>query len=256
MNLTLNGRTESYNVADLPTTTINDETYYVATQKLAAAQMTEEVTAELLVGNTSVSTRKQTVKAYADKIIAAGNTYGENLAALVKAMLHYGACAQKQFNINTDKLANEGLDSVALDASSMQVPNKSFDVTINNIVKPVRSATLVLDSGTSVRYVLEEELVKDIKQYTFKINGKTVEVKTGSKYTYVEYEDIPAALLDDTYTLTITKDGESVNVVYSPLNYVEDTINTNDSETVSDTLKDVVKALYMYNAAANTYFNK
>lgn len=256
MNLTLNGRTESYNVADLPTTTINDETYYVATQKLAAAQMTEEVTAELLIGDTSVSTRKQTVKAYADKIIAAGDTYGENLVALVKAMLHYGAYAQKQFNTNTDKLANDGLDPVELDASSMQVPNKSFDVTINNIVKPVTFATLVLDSGTSMRYVLKEELVTGIDQYKFAINGKTVEVKTGSKYTYVEYEDIPAALLDDTYTLTITKDGESVNVVYSPLNYVKDTIDTTDSETASDTLKDVVKALYMYNAAANTYFNK
>lgn len=253
VKLTLDGKVSEYKVSTLPTKTVDDVTYRVATQKVAAAQMTEEVKAELLVNDAVVSKATQTVKGYADQLLEVSETQSA-LVSLVKAMLHYGAYAQIHFNVNTDNLANAGLGLVDLSTvTSVKVPTGSWEGTIDD-KDPVSSASLLLKSGTTLRYILNSELEAVLDECKYSINSTSVELKTAANgVKYVEYENIPAAKLDDAYTLTVTYDEQVATVTYGPYDYISTAITSNG---VDDTVRDTAKALYLYNVAANAYFNR
>lgn len=253
VRLTLNGKASEYAVSTLPVKTVDDVTYRVATQKVAAAQMTEEVTAELLVNNEVVSEATQTVKGYADRLLEVSENQPA-LVSLVKAMLHYGAYAQRHFNVNTDNLANAGLEAADLDAvTNVNVPTGPWEGTIDG-KDPVSSASLLLKSGTTLRYILNSELEAVLDECKYSINDTAVELKTAANgVKYVEYENIPAAKLDDAYTLTVTYGEQTATVTYGPYDYISAAIT---SDGVDATVRDTAKALYLYNVAANAYFNR
>ncbi len=253
VKLTLDGKVSEYKVSTLPAKTVDDVTYRVATQKVAAAQMTEEVKAELLVNDAVVSKATQTVKGYADQLLKVSETQSA-LVSLVKAMLHYGAYAQIHFNVNTGNLANAGLASADLDTvTSVTVPTGSWEGTING-EDPVSSASLLLKSGTTLRYILNSKLEAVLDECKYSINGTSVELKTAANgVKYVEYENIPAAKLDDAYTLTVTYNEQAATVTYGPYDYISAAITSNG---VDDTVRNTAKALYLYNVAANAYFNR
>ena len=76
---------------------------YVITEELAAKEMGDSVTVQLMNGTTAVgSACTSSVKAYAEGIL--DGQYNEDTKALVEAMLNYGAAAQKYFGYKTDAL--------------------------------------------------------------------------------------------------------------------------------------------------------
>ena len=67
-------------------------------------------------------------------------------------------------------------------------------------------------------------------------------------YYYVQKADIAAAELDDLQTFTVG----DVSFKYSALDYVKAVLN---SDAMTDAQKDLAKATYWYNQAANAYFD-
>jgi len=105
VNVTVAGETECI---DLSEQEPNEEGLYLISAHVAAAQMTEDITLQLLLGGMECEPVSYTVRAYAETIIE--GEYAEEVKALVKHMLNYGAAAQTYFGVNTDKPANAGYE--------------------------------------------------------------------------------------------------------------------------------------------------
>ena len=67
---------------------------------------------------------------------------------------------------------------------------------------------------------------------------------------------IAAQNLDDDFTVCISVgDSNNYSVQYSPLTYCYNVLARETTQERTDELKDLIKALYIYNAKANNYFN-
>ena len=72
---------------------------------------------------------------------------------------------------------------------------------------------------------------------------------------YVEIANIPEAFLDTEFTVSVknTQDDTVYTIKTSPLCYVSKVL---EGEETSEEMKNLVKALYLYNQKANEFFNK
>ncbi|MGN0441521.1 MAG: GLUG motif-containing protein [Acutalibacteraceae bacterium] len=112
MQFTLpNGSTEKILVsaAEKNTTITEGKTYYVFSCEVAAKEMTADIKAQIISGNSASESFTYAVKNYADYIMSHTEDYSEDVISLVEAMLNYGAASQEYFDYNTDSLANSSL---------------------------------------------------------------------------------------------------------------------------------------------------
>ena len=180
----------------------------------------------------------------------------------MKAMVNYGAYAQAFFGYNAGDLAN--------DITGVELPDLNAvtagQITQSNVQNgaatgiAIQGYSVLLEDETTFKFVFALEAGATIADYTFTYTDGTaapvtLEAKKAADGTYCVYiEDIAAALLDQSYTLTVTHtDGTSYSLETSVLCYVKSAIN-NANNTAAKI--DMVKALYLYNQAANAYFNK
>jgi hypothetical protein len=111
------------------------------------------------------------------------------------------------------------------------------------------SATLMLETETSVRIYFQLTGSKTIDDYTFYVDGKEVTpIEKGGKY-YVEITDIAAQDLDQTYTIVVG----GLTIKYSGLSYVNTVIK--NPATAGEALVNAAKAIFAYNKLAEIYFN-
>ena len=80
-------------------------------------------------------------------------------------------------------------------------------------------------------------------------DGVEVFRNNANGYYYVEQANIAACDLDTVYSFTI----DSVTVKASALSYAYVALN---ATTSNSNIQNLVKALYLYNQAANSYFNE
>ena len=111
-------------------------------------------------------------------------------------------------------------------------------------------ASLLYKSRTYIRFyfTLQDE---DISKFTFTINGKTVTpVEKSGKY-YIQTGGIAATDLDDAYHVEVsTGDTVFITVDYSALSYAYNQLQ----KSKDDDLKNLLKAMVLYNRAADAYF--
>ena len=111
--------------------------------------------------------------------------------------------------------------------------------------------TLVLESETTLKlyFTLNEGEIGD---YRFTVDGKTVTPTYSKGYYVVEIKNIAAKNLDKVYTVTVS-DGSGVILTVNScaLSYAYQVLSRTDQ---SEELVQLVKALYLYNQAANAYF--
>jgi len=88
-------------IREMPT---NSDGSYEITVNMAAAQMTENITLSVRVGNDELSRKTYTIADYAAGLLE-GN-FGNDTKDIAKALLHYGAMAQQYFDYRIDDLAN------------------------------------------------------------------------------------------------------------------------------------------------------
>ena len=235
LNITLNGKTLSYSASDV----LSDSAYKLSAN-MAAAQMTDEITVELVVGEVVITSKTYTIRQYADTIL--NGDYSDETKALVREMLCYGGAAQQYFGYHTDAPANMGITSAGAD-----VPGAADqELTVSGSVDGISfyGASLVFDYKVGLRFYFETDA--DIGSYTFSTGADPV--SKGGRY-YVEVSGIKPQNLNDPVTLTVTKDGQTLTVSYSPMNYIVRKYQSTESAT----LQALLKAMYNYHIAADAY---
>ena len=228
----------------LNTLTANTDGKYEFYFELAAAEMTKKVSLQVVNGEVEGEKYAYSVRDYAEGMLSLSTTTDEQ-KTMIKAMLNYGAEAQKHFDANANDLANSILDeadkSLVYEDSAMTADTEVIGLSGVSV-----SANLFLESDSTLRIYFEST-----ESYTYILNDgtkdyKLVSVVDGNR-TYVEIPNISASKLDVVYTITV-KDAtgtEIGSVVTSALAYATVLNSTNSS---------LAKALYLYNVAANALF--
>jgi len=246
----------------------NGTGYYRAACPVAVAEMTCPVTAVLKISGEETATDVFSVRQYADVILSeeykstytsTGAKSYDNLAKLVKTMLDYGAKAQEQFGVNTDNLANFGIDYTMenVDADDVPTNKDSFSGTdFSEYGLKYYGTTVVYLSETTIRHyftVTDADKFAAIKDsVTFDKVGandpKAAVYGEKNNLVYFGYTDIGAADLDTAYALNI---GE-LSLKFTALDYSKLVLGSNMSETE----KNLAMATYWYGMAAKTYFDR
>ena len=244
--------TQSAALADL---TADANGLYKLTVRVAAAQMTDTITAKLYDGETLVDTQQYSVAQYARYAIGADDatllplcennqTKVDNLRALCRAMLIYGAKSQLQFKYNTYAPADQGL------VYTLETPG-----TLGTTVFPdgfadacgiaFYGASLVLDSTTTYRLYFTVTDQDKLDALTVTCGGKTLTCATKDDMVYFDVAGIAAAYVFKDQTVRFG----SIDVTVNAGSYVTGVLGGSN-----ETLKDAVKALYAYSEAARTFF--
>ena len=212
------------------------ENGYKFTVEVDAKEMTDEFTAQVVAGDgRRGELYTVSVKEYADQIInAEEGTYSDETIALVKAMLVYGGYAQEYFDYNTDNLASAGLDT---DVSSARITS-TYETYVDGTLPEGMSfygTSLILEGTTTLRlyFTATAELAE---AYGLIANGD---------YYCYDITSIYVSDLDEEYTASFG----DCTIYCSALSYAYRAINSSTNEE----LINLVKALRLYNVAANNY---
>lgn len=225
---------------------VNEEGYYTFTVRVAAAQMTEEITLQFVSGVQEGAVHTYTVKGYADQVLS--GDYDDATKALVTAMLSYGGKAQAYFGYNTDAMADADITAPA----AAEIPGSS-GVALTGSVSGIRfyGATVLFESRTAIRYYFT--VTGDLGEYVFTDgDGNTyTPVQKGTLY-YVEIAGINPQEMDSQFVIQVTKTGseEALTVSYGCLDYISRMYYKASSVQA---LKDLLQSLYDYHLAAKVY---
>ncbi len=205
---------------------------------LAAAEMTAQIKLTVNDGTGDILTKTYTVQEYAHYLIE--NNYTDETKALAKALLNYGAKAQLYFGYKTDALANAAYEAESTVAIPTEVPEVTADDSLTGI--NFYGSTMVFRSKIAIRFYFEA--LNGIDGYSFTVDGNPYTPELKGDHYYIEVADINPDQMDTALAVSVTKDGESLTLRYSPMDYITRMYN---KESSSQTLKDML-------AAANGYF--
>ena len=245
---------------------IEKDGFYKFSCNVCAAEMNDEITAELYHDGKLLETNAFSVREYGRVILndvtwiakykeQTSDTKYEALATLVKTMLNYGAYAQTQFNHHADEPANEGigypltaLTTAEVNAIAGDIPNK---VNLNSALEGTGleyyGYSLLLKTKTSLRFYFRVKGTPDLSKLS--LGGESIVQRYNDEFVYIQMVGIPANKLADIYLLQY---GKMPLGNYSELSYAKDVLtDTSSDETITNT----VTALYRYNEAAVTFFN-
>lgn len=250
------GKTSTVKVSEAPTEVISGTTYYKFKCQVNATAMTDTITAQIksTVGNSKVY--EYTVKEYADYLFEHKNENTEftKAAELIEAMVNYGSYAQIYAGYNTENLA-------VGDAGDLK---SVADVTIDEYTyTPSESETKVIFAGANLSLLSTTTLrmwfkITDVEAESVMIGyqGKSLEMKQSGDYYYVELVGIPASNLDDEFNIDIIDGSTAFQVTYSPMVYCANVVTRATTETRTEDLKNLIKALVLYNQAADAYISE
>ncbi len=233
------GTTSKVYVKDVQTdsTTTEGTTYYIFSCEVAAKEMYETIKAQIVLSNEDTCREYSfTIEDYADYILDAHNGFDSKTVALVKAMLGYGDYAKAYFN-DQELAATSEIEAVTAKALADYAIATSG--TLPAGIKYYGS-TLILESETTIRHYFKVAEGTDISAYN-------MTAKDGSDgFYYVQISNITADALG---TAQITTIGD-FSISYSALSYAYAALN---SDSASDSLQNLVKALTLYEKAATAY---
>ena len=225
--------------------------YDVFTCEVDAKEMTDIITMQFFYGNGQpalAEAHPYNVRAYAQHVMK--HYTDEKTQDLMTAMVNYGAASQIHFDYHTDDLANYDKDGNLMvtvpDYENVHITEFGFTPGQGTQNVKLYSASLLLNSETTLRLFFNGKI-------SATHNGKNLDVKQRSGLYYVDIVGIAARELDDDVTITINDGTESANIVFSPMSYCQ--IVEQDTSGAYDTeMKNLVRALYLYNKAADEYF--
>ena len=213
---------------------------YAVTIPVAAAQMTENISVQVVAGDLVSNAMTYTIRQYAEYILT--GEYREQLKNLVKTMLNYGANAQTYFGYNTGVLANAGYEIT----EAVEIPTVDASNMVSGKAEGIRfyGASLVFESKVAVRFYFVVD--GDISSYSFSTGSEPV---LKNDMYYVEVADINPQDYADVITLTVN---DTLTVAYSPLTYISRKYYGSDNEQV----RNLVAAMYRYYLAADSYLSR
>jgi len=232
--------------------TKNNAGQYIFSVPVAAKEMTDEIQAEIFYGEgASVQADSYCAKTYADYVIKDETGTYDAVKPLVKAMLHYGAYAQKYFGYNTENLANDGLNIPDLASVTKDTLTGYKAVGAGTVNAKFYGASLLLKSETTLRFFFQVDADATL---TVKHEENSLEVKERNGLYYVDVENISAKDLGNVITLEINDGAETASVSASPMTYCYNILAAEEG-TYENSIVDLAKALYMYYVQADAYMN-
>ena len=253
MQFTVNGRIQKIDVKDI---TPDAQGYYIFSCETTAMEMTDQITAQVYLadGIPSGTSYIYTVREYAEYILSHQDVYANEID-FVKAMLNYGAYAQKYFKHNTNNLANSIL------SASEQKVSIADPATINAGVYPEH---LYID-GTNIRIAKVSLILKStisMKLYitgadnsmTFKYDGKVLIPERIGNYYVVTIDNIPAQLVKYEFAVRVYIGDRVIGFVgYSPIDYCKNVLAKENDDMITTELKELISALNKFNDEAYSY---
>lgn len=250
------GSTKQQKVMDAEKQTVNGKQYYVFTCYVAAKEMADDIRAQVCLsdGTACGTIYRYSVQDYAGYMLDRSSTYTAELP-VVKAMLNYGTAAQELFAYHIDDLAN-----AVLTEDDRQI--ESVDLTSLASYQSDRAgsmpdgisyygSSLVLRSGTLIRHYFTKAGDVELSDITFTLNGNAVTpVSVGSNMFYIE---IPAVHIQNITQMNTLAAGESGTITYGVLSYAYTVLS---AQTYGSTLEQVMKAMVIYQQAAQTYLDR
>lgn len=239
MQFTLpNGDTQNVNIGEAKTETVDEKQYYVFSCNVAPKEITDIITAQIITSDSRKGTvYEYSVMDYADCILLNSDNYDDKTVKLVHEMLYYGETARLYFSSSIIG-SDSDLDKVTAETL------KKFEKQISGELPDgitYYGSSLLLESNTTVRHYFKAAKGTDVKEYGF--SG----YKDG--YHYTDITGIPAGMLGTPQEKKI----DDWSISYSPMSYVYSVLN---SDYADENLKNLCKALYLYEQAAEAYQNK
>ncbi|MGN0630853.1 MAG: GLUG motif-containing protein [Ruminococcus sp.] len=207
---------------------------YMFTHQIAAKDMDNKI--DIIIGGKKAAT--VSVSDYLNALDTAGNT---ELAALAKAMETYGNAADAFFAPDGIVPEISGVDASDLDAYGFIKGETPVGISYYG-------SSLILESETTVRHYFKLAEGYDINNFTFTVGVEEVTPVAKQGYYYIDIKNISADKLGTAHTISIG--GTPVISGYSALSYAKTVLN---SEAADENLKNLVKALYLYNQKAIEY---
>ena len=272
------------------TTFTNQDGYKKTSVSLAAKEINDDITVNLIYNNNVVASETYKASDYLYTVIGMnksdlaaeiGKTQAKaaQLQTLCKATLDYCAKAQIQFGYHTDSLADSALsysyDQVDTDGlSSYSIEGDSYDdlsyLSLSGQGYDYYGQSLTLESGTDYNIIFRNrtgmpltatavDAADDSVTYTVRrrvLNGAAVGTDGIGDYVTFDIRNIPAAKLSDDIVFTFAG---GITVTVNPATYMHAAMYTADYyqaqyPVYAERLRNVVAALYNYNQVAVDYF--
>ncbi|WP_316638123.1 hypothetical protein [uncultured Ruminococcus sp.] len=238
---------------DVPATATADG--YKVTCNVVAAEMAHKITAEVYSGETLIGEEQYSVQDYAEAVYADPASVDpekpDELKALAKALLNYGAMAQTVFDSSLKEhpalanktVGNNGYADVTAEQIGAAINGEASD--LNEVATQLGAKyytnSLIYLSKNTLRIYFTPTSYPGTIPNADKYAGNLSEY-----YYYVDHANIPAAELDDQQTFTVG----GTTFTFSALDYAKAVVNSG----MGDDQKNLAKSLYLYNQKANDYF--
>ena len=185
--------------------------------------------------------------------IASKKTKTTAIGELVRTMSDFGAAARLYFDYEADGSVIEA-DLSGITADDLLEYKMELTSQAAEGIK-IYGASLMLESetGINIKFAGTSDTF-DINDYTFTVDGAEVTPTAAADGRYqISIGNIAAKDLDRLYTVTVTDSaGNSQSIRYGALSYVYSKLNSSSS---GESIRNLSKCLYLYNQAANSYFN-
>lgn len=222
--------------------------YYKFSCGVAAKEMTSDIKYQFVSEAYTSEVKTYSVKEYLECILKDSASYSYAVPLAI-ALLNYGTAAQKYFDYKTDDLANDSdylndTDKVLRDRVNFSEWTPYIEGEAEGIT--YYGSSLLLDSTTSVihYFIIDEEVVV-LESIWCDVNGEEVTLEQNGDLYELETPVILAQNLEDEMCVCV----DGLNLYYNAFSFGYLVSEYSDNEA----LKDVVKALYEYNLAADDY---
>lgn len=238
-----NNNTISIPVSEAEMVVDNGNTYYVFSCEIPAKSIYDIIYAQIITSDKEGEKYSFTVHDYAKYIFDHSSMYSSEIVQIANTMMNYGYYALTHFNGGIQS-SNAGVKAVADKMEAVTAENLAgFEKkTSGKLPKGItyHGSSLLLKSNTTVRHYFKVASGTDVSAYKF--DGQ----KDG--YYYKEISEISARNLGVAQNVKIG----DYTISYSPMSYAYSVLS---SKNVSGSLKNVVKALYLYEQAAKAYIS-
>lgn len=216
--------------------------FYVFNCPVSAKEIANNMSARLVTSTFTGDDFAYSVKSYAEAVLSSNEPEHQKAKPLLKAMLNYGAYAQKYFGHNLSVLANESLSEDEKLLNSPDLSAYKFELYGEDENVIYYGSRLSLDNKISVKhyFIIKDE--ENLPQFT--VNGKEVTAENIGKYYEVKIDGILAHNLD---AEIIVKAG-NLTLDYNALSYAQLAVDGTNQK-----LSDVMKALCSYNTEADAF---
>jgi hypothetical protein len=220
----------------------NVDGMYIVEVPLAAAEMTKDVTVYTMTGEVQGTPHTWSVKKYADILLGSKDyaSYHKDL----RALLLYGAEAQKVFEVKMDELASDGVfynntTPIANVTSLAGIKEGSASSTGTNLEYKSVDASAASYTWLKFYFTYEGEGTLTATVEREGLKPQKVAVQKDSYGYYVLVNNISATRYNTPYTVKVTDGAETLTMTKSVGNYLVAALNKEDRA-------DIAKAMYQY----------